>query len=71
MRDVSPCRKDCPRRGAGCTASCEPWKAYERERNAGYERRRKALDLSYLTAGGVSNCRRTERARKNGREHLK
>lgn len=38
----SPCfdretRQDCPRRHAGCAATCPDWAEYEKQRNARYE----------------------------------
>lgn len=36
-----PCARDCPDRKAGCAATCEKWKTYVEERNAGYEERHK------------------------------
>ena len=39
---TSPCfdektRQDCPRRHAGCAATCPEWAEYEKQRNARYE----------------------------------
>ena len=35
-----PCARDCPDRKAGCATTCEKWKSYVEERNAGYEERK-------------------------------
>lgn len=34
-----PCGKSCPRRGAGCHASCPEWAAYVVERDKDYDNR--------------------------------
>lgn len=38
-----PC-KDCPDRKAGCSAKCEKWAAYVKNRNAAYDERLKRAD---------------------------
>lgn len=68
---AGPCGRDCPHRGPGCGATCEPWLAYEAERNAGYGRRAEIIDISQMTDGGARNCRRAARAKRRGREHLR
>lgn len=40
-----PCARDCPDRVAGCATTCEKWKAYVEERNAGYEERLRNNDF--------------------------
>lgn len=42
-RPTPPCfdvqsRQDCPRRHAGCAATCPEWAKYEKQRKAGYEK---------------------------------
>ena len=61
---AGPCGKDCPRRGPGCGATCEPWLAYEAERNAGYDKRARIVDISQMTDGGARNCRRAARGKR-------
>lgn len=40
-----PCKRDCPRRTAGCGATCKEWKDYVAERNAEYEERHRNDDF--------------------------
>jgi len=71
MSNFGPCTRDCPKRAPGCGAACEAWKEHEEKRNAGYEKRQKAIAVSQMTAGGASNCRKAARAKRMGREHLR
>lgn len=64
LKYVGPCGKDCPRREPGCGATCEPWQAYEAERNAGYEKRTQVSSLHQMTDGGARNCRRAARGKR-------
>lgn len=61
---AGPCGRDCPRREPGCGATCEAWLAYEAERNAGYDKRAKIIDISQMTDGGARNCRRAARGKR-------
>lgn len=47
-----PCARDCPDRVAGCATTCEKWKAYVEERNAGYEERRKSREFDEVCYEG-------------------
>lgn len=40
-----PCKRDCPRRSAGCGATCKDWQDYVAERDAGYEERKRKADF--------------------------
>nr|DAE45835.1 MAG TPA: hypothetical protein [Caudoviricetes sp.] len=64
LKYAGPCGRDCPRRGPGCGATCEAWLAYEAERNAGYDKRAKIVDISQMTDGGARNCRRSARGKR-------
>ena len=64
LKYAGPCGKDCPRRGPGCGATCEPWLAYEAKRNAGYNKRAEIIDISQMTDGGARNCRRAARGKR-------
>lgn len=55
-----PCGKDCAERKAGCSVTCEKWKAYLAERNANYERRRREAE----------NNAQTPRTRKDSQRYL-
>ena len=59
-----PCAKDCPDRKAGCSASCEAWKAVKSERLNGYKKRAEIIDISQMTDGGARNCRRAARGKR-------
>ena len=39
-----PCKRDCPRRSAGCGATCKEWHDYVTERDAEYEERKRKND---------------------------
>lgn len=39
-----PCAQDCPDRSAECATHCEKWAAYVKERNAGYEERKRLCE---------------------------
>lgn len=57
-----PCEKECPHRHAECRLHCQAWAAYEAERNAEYERRKKE---NIIAAGYYEMLvRRSERIRK-------
>lgn len=71
MNNFGPCTQDCPTRKAGCSASCEAWKAAKRERLNGYKKRAETSDLRQKTAGGAKNCRRIAEAKSRGRNHLR
>ena len=45
-----PCGKSCPDRAAGCSVTCEKWRAYLEERNANYAERKKKIIRHSLTA---------------------
>lgn len=45
LKYAGPCGRDCPRREPGCGATCEAWLAYEAERNAGYDKRARIVDI--------------------------
>ena len=36
-----PCKQDCPERKAHCSATCEKWAEYVKERDADYAKRKK------------------------------
>lgn len=46
-----PCGKDCAERNAGCSVTCEKWRAYIVERNAYYEKKNAERDLRDGTHG--------------------
>lgn len=71
VKYAGPCGRDCPRREPGCGATREAWLAYEAERNAGYDKRARIVDISQMTDGRARNCRRAARAKRRGREHLR
>ena len=55
-----PCKKDCPRRTAGCGATCKDWKEYVEERNAGYEERvKKWKDEEIVFDGKMKSIHRS------------
>lgn len=43
---IQPCKRDCPNRSGECRRTCDAWKAYEAERAADYERRRRRGEAS-------------------------
>lgn len=49
---------DCPRRHAGCAATCPEWAEYVKERDRDYASRKKTLD-ELQALGGVSEKRRS------------
>lgn len=42
-------RKDCEKRVLGCHDTCEKWKAYEKLRNAEYDKRKQCLEVNCIT----------------------
>lgn len=64
LKYAGPCGRDCPRREPGCGATCEAWLAYEAERNAGYDKRARIVDISQMTDGGARNCRRAAKGKR-------
>lgn len=64
MNSFGPCKRDCPRRGPGCMATCEAWNAVKGERLKSYGRRAEIIDISQMTDGGARNCRRAARGRR-------
>lgn len=51
MRE-QPCKKDCPRRSAGCGSTCEEWQKYVKKRNAEYEERREMWEKNNMIFEG-------------------
>ena len=47
-----PCGKNCPDRSAGCSVTCERWKAYIAERNENYKTRMKKKNANVMTVAG-------------------
>lgn len=64
MNSFGPCKRYCPQRGPGCSASCEAWKAVKSERLSGYKKRAEAIDRAQMTDGGARNCRRAARGKR-------
>ena len=64
MNNFGPCTQDCPRRKAGCSASCEAWMAVKNERLNGYKKREEVIDRAQMTDGGARNCRRAARGKR-------
>ncbi len=65
LKYAGPCGRDCPRREPGCGATCEAWLAYEAERNAGYDKRARIVDISQMTDAGRETA--GERQEGNGK----
>ena len=50
-------RTDCPKRRAGCAVDCPEWAAYEKERNAEYERRRIQFEVDSISYDGIRKAK--------------
>lgn len=64
MNNFGPCTQDCQQRKAGCSASCEAWKAVKSKRLSGYKKREEAIERARMTDGGARNCRRAARGKR-------
>lgn len=59
----SPCyntttKEDCPKRAAGCAATCTAWKAYEAARNEAYKEKFKATQTPTDLYGMANTLRK-------------
>ena len=50
-----PCR-NCPRRTVGCHGSCDDYQAYKADREAQYEQRRAARDVTDARSDSWQKC---------------
>ena len=53
-----PCGKECPDRKAGCAVTCVKWRAYLKERNAFYEKRREEAENNVISKKRRDDARR-------------
>lgn len=58
-----PCGKSCPRRTAGCHASCQKWDAYVSERDKDYENRADIMRINDAIYDGYDRLSKLGRSK--------